>query len=122
MWDPQFLDLMPHTVTLTAPTGRNAQGRPTFTNGVAKTYRARIVGDILALRDSTKGVESQAFIVYAYMGTDPVNTDYRLALPSDPAWDAGTPFMYAVERFADESGHHHVKIICGFTFHHQTKL
>lgn len=122
MFDPQFLDLMPYTVTLTSPTGRNAQGQPTFVGGTARAYRCRIVGDILALRDAKMGVESQAFVLYMMTGDDPVTTDDRITLPVIAAFGTGTPFIFAVERFTDEGGQHHTKLICGYTFHHQTSL
>lgn len=121
-FEAQFLKLMPHTVTLMAPTGKNAQGDSTYVGGIDVPYRARIVGDILALRMATKDTQSQAFLVYLAPSSDPISTEYRLTLPVDPAWQGPNPIIYAIERETDETGHHHVKLICGFAFHHQTQL
>jgi len=120
--DPQLLALMPHTVTLTAPTGRNGQGQPTYVGGTAKSYRARIVGMTMALRFREHSDTTRLFDVYVAIGSDPVTSQYKLGLPSDTALEDGSgadPLIFTVTRETDETGHHHVKLSCGFMYHRQ---
>lgn len=120
-FDPDFLELMPHTVTLTPPTGRNAQGQPVYDGSVAKSYRARIVGQVIQLRTRSGAQSTQGFLVYVALGSDTITPDYQLTLPNSAVWQGRNPFIYSVSVLTDEDGVHHAKIMCGFTFHHQEK-
>ena len=120
--DPQLLALMPHTITLTAPTGKTAQGLPTYTGGVAVSYRARIVGMLMGLRKRDQIDGQQLFDIYTDLGNAPVTSQYKLTLPSDTAWDSGSgaePLIFTITRETDENGHHHTKLSCGFMYHRQ---
>lgn len=123
--DPQLLALMPHTVTLTAPTGKNGQGLPTYVGGVPKSYQARIVGMSMAIRMREQDDRQRLFNVYVAMGSDPVTASYRLQLPTSSEWEDGSektdPIIFSVLRETDEEGSHHVKLTCGFMYHRQGK-
>lgn len=121
-FENEFLELMPHTVILTAPTGYNAQGKPTYVGGTAVSYRGRVVGTIQALRDSKRAQESPMFMIYIAAGNGVITTEYKLDLPSDAVFGTRAPFIFAIERLTDENSNHHVKLICGYTFHHQAAL
>lgn len=117
--DPELLELMPHTISLMAPTGKNAQGQPTYVGGVPVSYQCRIVGMLMALRKKEVSEKTQLFDIYAHMGADPVTADYQLTIPADPAFDGQNPLIFTVTRETDEEGFHHTKLSCGFMYHRQ---
>jgi hypothetical protein len=120
-FDPEFLDLMPHTVTFTAPTGRNAQGQPTYAGGTPQSYRCRIVGQVLARRTADSAINEPAYVLYVANGSDPLYAESKVELPNDPAWTQPA-ILYSVSRLTDEDGFHHSKVVCGFKFMHQEKV
>lgn len=122
-FDPEFLELFPHTVTLTQPTGRDPFGKPSFTGATPTTYPARVVGQIGSIRDGRTKSESPQFVVYVANGDDPVTTDYKIDINAGDAYATlGQPYIMAVLRYPDEEGNHHTKIIMGFMFHHQAAV
>lgn len=120
-FDPEFLELMPHTIALTAPTGKNAQGQPIYSGGTPVSYRARVVGMIMALRKKEASEEQQLFDVYVAAGSDVVEPDYQLTLPADLQFLGGSPKIFTVTVETDEDGPHHIKLSCGFMYHRQGK-
>ncbi len=121
-YEKQFDAMLPHTIQLTAPTGKDNQGRSTYAGGSPTSYKGRVVGALTSLRTVGAVSEAQEFILYLNMGADNVTDEYQVTLPNDPAFGTGHPFIYSIERLTDNKSHHHVKIVCGYAFHHQTKL
>lgn len=116
--EAEFLDLMPHTITLEPYIRRDFRGTSTY--GPARSYRCRIVGKGLALRDRSGNTDdSVIFDIYVDAGNDVVREEDRITLPDDQVWLDRTPTIFTVGRFADDHGHHHTKIQCGWQYHRQ---
>lgn len=118
-FENEFLDMMPYTVTVKAPTGKNAQGQPTYAGAVALPYRARIVGPVTSLRHSTKTEIAELHTLWLNSGTVALNPTYQLTLPTASPWLGRTPIIFSVNYVTDEFGMHHTKITCGFMYHRQ---
>lgn len=116
-FEAEFLTMMPHTVTVEPFLGVDRFNAPSY--GPAAIFRARIVGKVISLRRSEKEDASGIFDVYLDAGASVFTVDDRLTLPADAAWVDATPIIFAVARATDESGHHHVKLQCGFMYHRQ---
>lgn len=113
-----FLDMMPYTVTLMAPTGKNAQGLPTYVGGVNVSMRARIVGPVQDLR-TPKGSERAELYTVWVASVTLIDADYKLTLPAAAPWNSRTPLIFSANLVTDERGMHHIKITCGFMYHRQ---
>jgi len=116
-FEPDFLEMMPHTVTIAPWVSRTAAGVDVF--GAPVAYRARIVGKILSLRRAERSDRTVIFDVYLHAGTAVITSKDKLTLDGDAAWVDGTPIIFAVARSTDEDGHHHVKLQCGWQYHRQ---
>lgn len=120
MFEPEFLSMMPHTVTVSRQSGIDVYGNRVFgTVTPPTTYRCRIVGKILSLRRGDREELTTVYDVYTDMGDDVMTTDDQITLNGDPAWIDQTPEIFAVSRVTDEDGHHHTKIQCGWQYHRQ---
>lgn len=120
-FDPEFLEMMPHTVQIAPWTGNDKFGKPTFGADVA--YRCRIVGKGLAIRQTQREELAAIFTVYVHAGAATITSRDRLTLPADGAFTgpAGstTPAIFTVAKETDEDGHHHTVIACGWMYHRQ---
>ena len=103
--DSEFLDLMPHTVTIANLSSRDAYGVPTY--GTATSYRARVVRKAQIVKDVT-GAEVVSSTQVWLFGTSGVTPESRITLP-----DSSTPKILMVESYPDEEGDHHDKVFCG---------
>lgn len=103
--DSEFLDLMPHTVSIAHLSSRDAYGVPTY--GTATSYRARVVKKAEMVRDTSGADVVSTTQVWLY-GTSSVTPESQITLP-----DATTPKILMVETYADEDGYHHDKVFCG---------
>jgi hypothetical protein len=92
-FESDFLELMPHEITLYHWLSTNFHG---------VEEDDAIIVDIYA---DTKGMR----IALADM----------IVLPEDEAWIDRTPEIFALGRMTDEDGHHHTKIQCGWMYHRQ---
>ena len=102
--DAEFLELMPHTVSIANLSSRNSYGVPTF--GTATSYRARVVKKAEIVRD-TAGAEVVSTTQVWLYGTSGVTPESRITLP-----DSSTPSILMVETYPDETGYHHDKVFC----------
>lgn len=102
---PDLVDLLPHTVSHAALTGRDDFGAPTY--GAATEYAARVVYEPKLVRSAPGDVVVAAGYVWLN-GAPAVDPADRITLP-----DATTPPIVSVERFPDEGGDHHTKVYFG---------
>lgn len=119
MFESEFLDLMPHTVTIYPRTGYDDSGVPSYTGSVGKAYQCRIVGKNLSLRRPLTQEQTVVFDIYVNSGSDVFGLEDRVELPNDGAWLDRYPKLFAVARLTDEDGHHHTKLQCGWMYHRQ---
>jgi len=128
-FEPEFLSMMPFTVTVEPFTGMDRNNEPEY-NGIPISFRARIVGKVISLRRSAQEDATPVFDVYLGgiieanghiipVGNILITTNDRLTLPSNQGWVDETPIIFAVAHATDEEGHHHVKLQCGFMYHRQ---
>jgi len=127
----EFLELMPHIVTVIPYTGEDFFGDPVYDVDNPRRYRARIVGKGLALR--TKLSDQETVIYDLYIGPrlddddqiiqdssgDIFRIEDKIVLPPDEVYTDQTPLIFAIGRFPDDTGHHHTKIQCGWMYHRQ---
>lgn len=118
-FNAQFRSLMADTIQLAAPTGRNAQGTPTYAGATDKSYRCRISGPTQSLRRSGSELNSPLYTIWVDSGDEVITPEYRLTMPSSSVWGTSTPLIFAVHRVTDEDGQHHTKITLGFMYHRQ---
>lgn len=114
----EFLEMMPHIVTIYSYLGDDFHGDPQH-DPAAKSYRCRIVGKGLALRRREGEENTVVFDIYADVGDDVIRVEDKIVLPADLAWMDQTPEIFSVGKFTDEDGHHHTKIQCGWMYHRQ---
>lgn len=104
-FESAFLTMMPSTVQIAAVSSRNDYGEPTYGSNTA--YRARIVDKPSFVRVSdTESIEVRT--VVWLNSTAVILPTARITFP-----DGTTPQIVAVERYPDEDGSHHTKIMCG---------
>jgi hypothetical protein len=104
-----FLDLMPDTVTYQAVTSRDIYGKPSY--GAASSYRARVIYKTMRTTSMTSGQEVLAAgCVWLAATLAPPDIDDRITLPN-----GGLPKILNYERFTDEGGVHHTKVLFGGT-------
>ena len=114
-FDPDFLELMPYTVTVAPKSGQNQYNEPTF--GTAVSYQARIAGKIMELR-SKKGEDVTTTFELWLDTTDVIAPDAQLTLTGSQ-WIDTTPEIFTVRRVSDENGDSHVQLSCGWQYHRQ---
>ncbi len=118
-FESEFLSMMPHTISVRTPTGKDVYNKATFTGATTRTYRCRITGKILSIRRSGREEQTVVFDIYANTGNDVLTLEDEITLPADNVWQDQMPEIFAVARVSDERGHHHTKIQCGFQYHRQ---
>lgn len=129
-FEPEFLELMPHTIQVITFLGEDFRGDPTYDDANPREYRCRIVGKGLALR--TRFSDQETVIYDIYIGprvedgdiiwdsmNDVFKNEDKIVLPPDAVWVDQTPVIFAVGRFTDDTGQHHTKIQCGWMYHRQ---
>ena len=102
----EFLDMMPHTVTIAPVTGKDEFNE--LTHGAAVSYSARIEQGARRVQDITgkeKGSNTRIFIATA----TEITFEDLITLPS--GFNPNTPPILNVLRHSDETGLHHVEII-----------
>jgi hypothetical protein len=127
----EFLELMPHVVTVISYLGEDFRGDPIYDDANPKRYISRIVGKGLALRTR---LSDQTTVIYdIYVGPrldeddmivpdssgDVFRVEDKIVLPPDEVYTDQTPVIFAIGRFPDDGGHHHTKIQCGWMYHRQ---
>ncbi len=116
-FEPEFLEMMPHTIQVRSKTGKDHNDQPTF--GATRSYPARVTGKLMSLRrDATQDV-TYVYDIYVHCGNDVLTTEDEFTLPSDPVWGITHPQVFAVARISDEDGNHHAKVQCGWQYHRQ---
>lgn len=100
-----WLDMMPHTVTLAEFSNRDEYGVMSY--GSEADYRARVTYKNVLVR----GPDGAEVIARGWVwinGTPDMIPEDKLILPDNTE----PPILY-VERIADEEGDHHIKIYFG---------
>lgn len=104
-----FADLLHDTITIESLLSRDGYDAPTF--GPAVTYTGRVSGSNDQLVTES-GREQTAMVVVTILGDPPIQPGDRLTLPA--GWVPQQPPITHVERYHDESGVHHIRVVCGF--------
>lgn len=118
--DPDFLDMMPHTISVEIPTGGyETDGREKFAAPV--DFRCRIVGKGISLRSAGKDELSMIYTVYVDSGDTLIPTNSRVTLPA--AFQHGEkPVIFTSSRLTDDSESpaiHHTVLLLGWMYHRQ---
>ena len=100
-------DLMVHTITIEPFVLRDGYGKPLF--GPPITYHCRISGEQRTVT-SVSGTERATMVRIFIPGDPPINPVDRVTLP--PGWIPAQPPILQVKQYADETGDHHVNILC----------
>lgn len=106
-FETAFIDLMNSTVTISTRTTANNYGE--FSYGSGTSYRARIVDKPEFVRTETGEVIETRTVCWIRSTGNTVTVDDRITLPG-----GATPPIVAVERYPDEDGPHHIKLILGY--------
>lgn len=124
-FEREFLEFMPHVVTIFAKTGQDRHGNLTHApTGVA--YQCRVSGKVVSLRRSEK--EDVGSILDVWIGarvdeqpidTTPITVLDKIELPENPIWYDRYPVIFAVGYYTDPDGVHNVKVQCGWMYHRQ---
>jgi archaellum component FlaG (FlaF/FlaG flagellin family) len=107
-FDDAFLGLMNSTVTVSTRGASNNYGEPSFSTS-SVDYRARIVekpGFIRSAQGEDIGYSHTLWI--RSTGSVSITATDRITLP-----DGSSPPVVAVERYPDETGPNHVKVMMG---------
>lgn len=113
-WDAALADLMTQQVWVsTGPTGRaGLAGVATFSTAES-TAAARVVHKPEQVRvDEQTVVEAKAVAWVASTGT--ITREHRVRIPAASGSGTESPPVLAVERYPDEDGTHHHKIMFGW--------
>ncbi len=112
MSEAAFLSMMDSTIRVSTRTTHDNYGAPAFAASTA-SYRARIVHKPGYVRAADGEEVSYAHVMWvASTGSVSITVSDRITLP-----DGTTPPVIAVERYPDESGPHHVKVMLGYLLH-----
>ena len=107
-----FLELMPDTVKVSTRTTHNLYGEPSFA-ATTSSYRARIVASLGYVRNAEGeevGYDTVAWV--RSTGTASITASDRITLPTGAAPSTRPPVV-GVERYPDEDGIHHTKVMFG---------
>ncbi len=98
--DPEFAEMMPHTVKVYSAATVNKYGQQSF-SGSFVSYQCRLIWDERMVRktDGREVVEAGRAVVY---GVAVVSVDDRIELP-----DGSAPLVTTVGELKDEVGDHH---------------
>lgn len=100
-WEPEFEELMPHTIIVRRSTGRNDYGEVTW--GTASTYQGRWVKQPREILSATGEQTVSDGHVYISGEVPPnISTLDQITLP-----DGTTPNILRVDTYPDEDGEHH---------------
>ena len=103
-----FLPMMDSTIKVSTRTGHGTYGQGTFAASTTN-YRARIVrrpGYVRA--PDGEDIEYRDIVWARSTGSVSITASDRVTLP-----DGSTPPIVSVERYPDDDGAHHVKILLG---------
>ncbi len=104
-----WLNLMPDTISYQRVTGRDNYAQPTY--GAAQSYPARVIYKTIRTTSIQSGQDViAAGVVWLGAVLQPTDIDDKITLP-----DGTTPKILNFERFTDESGVHHTKLLFGGT-------
>lgn len=106
-FESAFLELMGSTIKISTRTGHSNYGAPTFSN-TTTSYRARIVDQPSFVRTAENETVEVQTVCWVRSTGGTITVDDRITLPG-----GATPQIVGVERYPDEDGHHHVKILLG---------
>lgn len=111
-FEEAFLSLMDSTVKVSTRSGHSNYGEPTFSN-TTTSYRARIVQKPSFVRDAEGETVSVSHVLWVRStAAVTITVDDRVTLPTGMAQGV-TPRVLAVERYPDDDGIHHTKIMMG---------
>ncbi len=100
-----FDDMMPHTVTVSEFSSRNAYGDANYGSAVSYTARVIYKDQLIKAKD---GSQIMAKGMVWLSGTPTLSTEDLLTLP-----DGTTPPILSQSLIPDEDGSHHVKVFFG---------
>lgn len=106
----EFLPLMTSTVKVSTRTGHDNYGNPSFAASTT-SYRARIVTKLGYVRNAEG--EEIGYGTVAWIrstGSASITVSDRITLPTGAA-PSSRPPVVGVERYPDESGVHHTKVM-----------
>ena len=107
-FENDFLDLMPHEVTIEPLSSQNEHGE--FTYGAAVTYSARVTGKIRRVIGIDGREVTSMKTIYLGPGVQSISTRDRITLP--PGHEPQTPPILSIDFKPDEDGLHHVVVYC----------
>lgn len=102
-----WLDMMPHTVTTSVATGRDAYGKPTY-SAPSAAVRARVVYksvEVAAGDGEQVMARGEVWLAGYFLS---LKTNDRVNLP-----DGSSPPILSLEHIPDENGGHHTKVFFG---------
>ena len=105
--DPEFLTLMPDTVTVYPQSSLDKYGKRTW-SASGTSYRCRIQSQTKLFRDPSGREVTIDGRVFLYGAPSDITTDHRLVLP-----DGSSPVLYVVNVANDETGAHHTVLEYG---------
>ena len=112
-FDSALLDLMPATVRVSTRASHNNYGEAAFASSTT-SYSARIVEKRGFVRSAAG--EDQAYHTVAWIrstGTASITVTDRITLPTGIGPSTRPPVV-GVERYTDEDGVHHSKVMFGY--------
>ena len=105
-FEVEFIQWLHQSVSIEPYSGQSVEGSPKF--GSSVSYSAMVLGKMAMIRD-TQGQEKVG-TVRVYLSSVTVDPRDRITLPSDFA--PRQPIILNVVRHPDESGNHHLVILC----------
>jgi hypothetical protein len=105
-FDPEFLDLMPHTITVQAMVASNEYGEEVYSTQTS-SFQALVEERPQWVR-SAFGEETVATAIAYVASTDRIPITSLVTLP-----DGSTPAMIRSDVFSDEDGIHHNVLFFG---------
>ena len=107
--ETDFLDLMPHTVTLKAPDGTYTdRGQPNYAAGVDYAAYIEPAGGEEIVRLDSGEVRKASYKIYLN-ATARIDAESQITLPT--GYTPQQPPILSVALFADEHGGHHVRLV-----------
>lgn len=108
-FESEFVQLMPHSVTIEPWASQDAYGKPTYGAGVAYPAQVMAINERVVTVMNREVVASTQVIVGPNAGLyPPTDPRIRITLP-----DGSKPTVLAVTAQPDEDGTHHVVVLCG---------
>lgn len=106
-FESAFLSMMPSTIKVSTRTGHSNYGEPTFA-ATTTNYRARIVDKPGFVRTANGETIEFTSVCWIASTGGTITVDDRVTMPGGT-----TPQIVAVERYPDQDGNHHVKLMLG---------